>query len=598
MITGQRAWRSAIRNVWNSLRRGNKGSRPRVRRHSSCGWGCNTAAEVMEPRALLSGPSMGQGISVTMGTGTGSAHGQHVVTDSSGNVYSMMLYAGSGNINPGSGDVGGTPYVLTSSSNNAIAKYDSTLNLQWVFAPDQNPANSTLSWSGRAMAVGAVSGDLYVTGTMSLGSAGGTVALPTAQGSVSVSIPSGGESFIARLDKGTGNVVWFAGITGAQIGSLVTYSTGTGDGVYVAGSVISSATGGPAATMQFSYVYGPGTGGVPVSFTVPSFTNGVYDWNTGTYDPPAAEYFLKLDGNGNAQWCDHFMPNDVTNKQGVTSTGQLVDALPGSGGPGGMRDHKLAVDSAGNLYWTGGLMGSVNADPNPNGPADIITNSHGAGDFVMEKIDPNGNLVWLNHNPSAQMGAVWIYGTGIAVDASGNVDVSVAGGYEISATKTGKTTTVVSAYLLQFDTNDKLKWYQTSIANGSTGGADAPIRNFDIDAAGNIYAATATASGSPPPALDKYSASGSLLWSITDGTTGTRYILTAYDVSIDASGNIWWTGFAPSGGTYSQVNVSPTSTPYNLPVDPAPGPDNLLLVEWTQPGGFAAAAKLTGRHKH
>jgi hypothetical protein len=180
----------------------------------------------MESRALLSGPSMGQGISITMnpGTGTGTAIGQHVMTDSSGNVYSILqLYGGTGNINPGSGDVGGTPYVVTGATT-ALVKYNSALNLQWAFAPDQNPANSTLSWGAQGMAVGPVSGDLYLIGNMSLGSAGGTVALPTAQGTISVSIPAGGENFVARLDKSTGNVDWFAGITGdsARTGSIVT----------------------------------------------------------------------------------------------------------------------------------------------------------------------------------------------------------------------------------------------------------------------------------------------------------------------------------------------------------------------------------------
>jgi hypothetical protein len=310
---------------------------------------------------------------------------------------------------------------------------------------------------------------------------------------------------------------------------------------------------------------------------------------------------LKLDSNGNAQWCDHFMPNDVTNKQGVTSTGQLDDGLTNGSPVSTYRDHNLAVDSAGNLYWTGGLLGSVNADPNPNGPADIITYSHATGDFVMEKIDPNGNLVWLNHNPSAQMGAVWLYGTGIAVDGNGNIDVSVIGGYEVSYTTTkvkGQTVTnVVSGYLLQFDNNDNLKWYQQTIANGSAGNGNAPITNFGIDSAGNIYAATNHSAGSPPPALDKYSASGSLLWSITEGTTGTSFIVSAFDVSIDGSGNIWWSGSVGSLGTYSQVNVSPTSTPYDLSVDPVSGANNALLVEWTQPGGFAAARRIGASHR-
>jgi hypothetical protein len=64
------------------------------------------------------------------------------------------------------------------------------------------------------------------------------------------------------------------------------------------------------------------------------------------------------------------------------------------------------------------------------------------------------------------------------------------------------------------------------------------------------------------------------------------------NLAIDAAGNIWWAN--SFGNSTGQINVSPTSTPVYLPAYEG-GADSSFgafgLVEWTQPGGFAATAQ-------
>jgi hypothetical protein len=148
MFTGQRAWRAAIRNVCNSLRQ-RRGRRLRNRRDIGSPHGWDVAAEVMEERALLSGPAMGtafssifQDVSTPSGTSTGVADNTHPrATDSAGNVYVTSTYSGTGNINPL-----GPAYTVTDTSVDSptgafileaplLAKYDTNFNLQWALAP-------------------------------------------------------------------------------------------------------------------------------------------------------------------------------------------------------------------------------------------------------------------------------------------------------------------------------------------------------------------------------------------------------------------------------------------------------------------------------
>src|SRR5262249_31795718 len=92
MMKGQRVWRSAIRNLWKAVNQGGCDRRLRALRDSFGFRDFTRAAEVMEERALLSAPAMGQGFSaISQPVGSSGAQvlpqRNTMVTDVGGNVY-------------------------------------------------------------------------------------------------------------------------------------------------------------------------------------------------------------------------------------------------------------------------------------------------------------------------------------------------------------------------------------------------------------------------------------------------------------------------------------------------------------------------------
>jgi hypothetical protein len=342
--------------------------------------------------------------------------------------------------------------------------------------------------------------------------------LPTATGTWTVTASSN-TNFVMGLDRNTGNLVWFAEYA-PTIKSLATDGAGN---LYME-STISSATAAP-----WTYLYGPGTGGSPITFNP-------------TASGSSVTAFVKCDSNGNIVWSGNF------------ST---------SSGTAGARS--MAVDGAGNIYFGGGFGGTVDFDPGPG--VKNLTAVFGSGDGVIVKIGANGSLAWVAHNTVFTNNC-----TDVLVDSSGNVDAGWTYPWALSVTDTvtghgshqTTTRTIVGGYLTQFDNNGNLKWYSSP----------SGIHGMLLDPAGNIY----MGKGSPNAELVKYSSAGNLVWSVPD------YGYPIYSITIDALGDIWTNG---GSSTSSSVDVSPTSTPVYLPWT-STWP--LTLVKWTQPGGFAAAS--------
>jgi hypothetical protein len=524
MMTGQSAWRSTIRNLF-AVRRGQR-RRSRPWRDDSCRCRFTQAAEVCEARSLLSAPVFAQGIDQAFqndGAATGSAYiNGGIANDSAGNVYVNLAYWGTGNINPN-----GTPFTVATTDANGVsllAKYDSNLNLQWALDPARYSTTNTgpNGMVFQHVLVSPVSNDVYLTGALN-----GTMTLPTAQGTLTV---SGATHFVARIDPANGNVLWFV-----KCGFTPTMTDASGN-LYFAGT---TNFGGPPTT--WTYIYGPGTGGSPISFQP-------------TASVSSASYFFKSDPNGNILWSGNF-------------TAPTGGNLTASGGVGGW-----AVDNAGNIYGNCTLKGSVDADPSSGIKTLKAVNS---SDNVILKIDTNGHLVWTNQNTKAAFGS-----GSILVDPSGNLDTWFGSlTYPISVTVTGhgknQVTTITGGNLLKFDNNGNLKWYESIDPNAKG--------SLYLDAAGNIYFWNTV--GTNTDELDKYDSTGTFLWSVP------YYGYYMWYFSIDASGNIWSSGIN-GNSSITTVDVSPTSTPVNFDwlADPSGQYGVYMLVEWTQPGGLAAAA--------
>jgi hypothetical protein len=447
-----------------------------------------------------------------------------MVNDSSGNLYINGSYSGTGNINPF-----GTPYTLTnplSTQQPFVAKYDANLNLQWIMNPAQysTTTTSTMQWF-KNIVMNPGAGDIYVTGPLL-----GTMTLPTASGTWTVTA-STQTNFVMGLDRNTGNLDWFAEYAPA-LNSLAT------DG---AGNLYMEITINGAAAAPWTYLYGPGTGGKPITFSPTE--NGL-----------AQGAFVKCDSSGNIFWSGNFS----------TQNGARTLINP------------MAVDATGNIYFSGLLCDQGATADLDTGPGVKNLTAVTQGDVVIGKINTQGNLAWVVHNsltPNQQP-------EDVVVDANGNVDVgfNYPFPYAVSVTVTGhgrnQNTTVVGGNLVQFDNNGNLKWY--AMNTGATG-------NMMLDPAGNIYMVPGGYAGTVPAyELNKYSSTGNLVWSVPN------YNYPINSISIDNLGDIWTNGGLgnPSSASY---DVSPTSTPVYLPwTSTYP----MMLVKWTQPGGFATAAPI------
>ena len=77
----------------------------------------------------------------------------------------------------------------------------------------------------------------------------------------------------------------------------------------------------------------------------------------------------------------------------------------------------MAADAAGNVYTTGYFTDNADFDP---GTATHELISNGFFDIFIQKLDPNGDLVWAH----GFGGTFFDYATGVDVDAAGNVYVT------------------------------------------------------------------------------------------------------------------------------------------------------------------------------
>ncbi|MCB9284289.1 MAG: SBBP repeat-containing protein [Lewinellaceae bacterium] len=87
------------------------------------------------------------------------------------------------------------------------------------------------------------------------------------------------------------------------------------------------------------------------------------------------------------------------------------------GGPGSDLGKAVAFDAAGNIFSTGYFCGSVDFDP---GPGVYFLTSKGARDLFVQKLDPNGNLLWVR----SFGGVLADEGASIAVDPEDNVVIT------------------------------------------------------------------------------------------------------------------------------------------------------------------------------
>lgn len=315
-------------------------------------------------------------------------------------------------------DPGNATYNLTSNGkfDAFVSKLDSSGNFVWA-----RNFGDTISDYGNSIAVDA-SGNLYATGSYS-----GTPDFDPGTSTYNLtSIKE--DTYILKLDQ-FGNFIWAKSIGSANGCQALDMATDVLGGIYLTGDFFS--------TLDFD----PG----------PSIYNLT---SAGTLD----NFILKLDSLGNFVWAKKM------------------------GGPGLEQTFSIITDNFGNTYTSGIFSGVSDLDP---GPSTFTLSSAGMYDIFLLKLDINGNFIWAKKVGGAEND----WSTSLALDLTGNIYMT--GLYQLTAdfdpgplsytlTSNGST----DVFILKLDSNGNFAWVKSMGSSVNDRG-----ENITCDVNGNLYCA-------------------------------------------------------------------------------------------------------------
>ncbi|MEQ8364084.1 MAG: IPT/TIG domain-containing protein [Cyclobacteriaceae bacterium] len=346
--------------------------------------------------------------------------GRSIAVDPSGNIVITGYFRNTIDFDPGPGILN-----LTAASglfDVFILKLDGDGNFLWAVSFGDPASNSDVGYSVATDDTG----NIYATGTFS-----GTADFDPGAGTFSLSAFSGGgftDVFILKLDE-SGNFVWAKSIGGTSSDIAFTLAVDLSNNVIIGGHFY--------GTIDFD----PGVG-----------VNNI------TSSGPKNLFILKLDTNGDFVWAKNLVSSFSDFLLGVATdvndnvfvTGEFytsIDLDPGPGnyfqtevaagdifilkldatgsflwgaGIGGNQEdsgRSVAVDAAGNSYFTGHYAGTVDFDPGP-GVFNLSSTTSNTYDIFISKYDPSGNFVW-----AGSMGGTSDFevGNAISLDAVGSI---------------------------------------------------------------------------------------------------------------------------------------------------------------------------------
>ena len=161
---------------------------------------------------------------------------------------------------------------------------------------------------------------------------------------------------------------------------------------------------------------------------------------------------------------------------------QTLEWAKSFGGANEDYGYSITVDTLGNVYTTGYFQGTVDFDP---GAGTTNLSSNGFADVFVQKMDPQGNLLWAK----SFGGAGSDRGNATTVDASGNIYTK--GDYRDTVdfdpgsgvTNLSSNGFAADVFVQKMDPQGNFLWAK------SFGGSSVEIgRSITVDASGNVYA--------------------------------------------------------------------------------------------------------------
>jgi hypothetical protein len=345
--------------------------------------------------------------------GTSEVMGTDVVTDPSGNVYTIGWFFGTADFDPGIGT-----FNLTSAGQRDIfiCKLDVFGNFVWAKQFGGNPNEICLSVNLDSF------NNIYITGNFQ-----GTLDFDPGPGITNlISNSTSIDIFICKLDM-SGNFVWAKNLGGQSsdtgysivldiLGNIYlegsfdgTVDFDPGNGVFNLTSIWSNDLFILKLDASGNFIWAKTLGGGIVDnegcYMAIDLSGNVYLASSflGTidFDPGPGTYFLSANVS-----CDAFISK-------LDSQGNFVWAKK-MGGTSCIFPTSLTIDYLGNVYSTGFFYGQVDLDP---GPGIYNLTSNGQNDIFILKLNPIGDFIWTK-----QIGGVYQdRGLSINTDLIGNV---------------------------------------------------------------------------------------------------------------------------------------------------------------------------------
>jgi chitodextrinase len=370
------------------------------------------------------------------------------------------------------------------------------------------------------------------------------------------------DTAIVTITAPTGSSTWGKRMGAAGSDSATAVATDAAGNIYVA------ATFNNTITIGTSSLVSAGDSDVSLAKYSPS---GAVLWarrmGGSLSDQPGG---LAVDANGNVDLVGTY--SGSANFGGATLTvtgGTNVDMFvaqyngatgahqwsKGFGGVYSDQAKAVAVDSTGNVYFTGFFEGTVNFG---GGALSVPFTSD--LDVFIAKFTSAGAYTWAKHFTNTGNDQ----GYGIAVDGQGNV--AVGGTFSNSINFGGgdlvSTNAMTDAFIADFTTNGAYRW-QRSV--GAPDGNEG-VRGLAVDGAGNVVVVgtalkpinlgggSLAAFGGSDGFVAKYAAAnGAYQWGARLGGTGNDY---ANAVAVDSAGNVLVAGAFEGTANFSGASAS------------------------------------------